>query len=81
MTFTFRWESSYMDVVEYSVFGDGNPYRASLRRAAGDYEKSIYNHASPLADWEHDVVASICCIATTLGSRSRSRWSTRSTAG
>lgn len=57
--YSFEWTCSYMDTVEYRVFGDGAPYLASVRRAASDYEYSIYNHKSPLADWERDVVAAI----------------------
>ena len=57
--YRFRWTSSYMGKVDYEVLGDGNPYTATVRREASDYEKSIYNHASPLADWERDEVASI----------------------
>ncbi len=59
MTYKFNWTSSYMNVVEYHVFGDGNAYTARVRDAVSDYEKSIYNHASPLADWERDEVAAI----------------------
>jgi hypothetical protein len=57
--YQFRWTSSYMGVVEYHVFGDGERYTVSLRTMASDYEKSIYNHGSPLADWQRDVVAAI----------------------
>lgn len=59
MAYDFRWTCSYMGTVDYMVYGDGSPYSATVRRNASDYEKSIYNHVSPLADWERDVVASI----------------------
>ena len=57
--YTFRWTCSYMGTVDYEIAGDGPVYTATLRREASDYEKSISNHSSPLADWERDVVASI----------------------
>jgi hypothetical protein len=57
--YRFRWTCSYMGTVDYEIVGDGPVYTATLRREASDYEESIYNHRSPLADWERDVVASI----------------------
>lgn len=57
--YRFRWTCSYMDTVDYEIVGDGPVYTATVRRAASDYEKSRYNHRSPLANWEGDVVASI----------------------
>jgi hypothetical protein len=57
--YRFRWTCSYMGTVDYEVVGDGPVYTATVRREASDYEKSRYNHRSPLADWERDVVASI----------------------
>lgn len=62
MTYNFHWTCSYMDTVDYHVFGDGQRYTATVRRTASEYEKSIYNHASPCADWDRDVVASIGLI-------------------
>jgi hypothetical protein len=59
MAYTFRWTSGYMNCTEYEVCGDGPSYRVEVRNGVCDYEHSIYNHTSPFADWNRDVVAAI----------------------
>lgn len=59
MTYTFRWTCGYMNCTDYEVMGDGPCYRVQIRNKVSDYEHSIYNHASPLGNWERDEVAAI----------------------
>ena len=53
----FKFESAYMGVAEYTVNGDGQPYRVSVRSEAGDYERSISTYDD--AGWQRDVVSAI----------------------
>jgi len=54
---TIAWKVSYMGEVDYEVFGDGTPYRVSVRFEAGTYFRSIYNGSQE--QWDREVVASV----------------------
>jgi hypothetical protein len=57
----FRWVSSYLNIVDYDVYGDGSPYRIETRRAINrfnyDYQRSIFNGTE--AEWQRDVIGAI----------------------
>ncbi len=58
MAYSFKWVSSYMGCVDYTVYGDGESYRVQVRRETSDYERGRFNHNS-MNEWDRDVVASI----------------------
>lgn len=58
--YTFRFVSSYLGEIDYEVIGDGAPYRATVRRRAESYERSIFNGDE--AEWQRDVVAAVGTI-------------------
>ena len=39
----FEWKSGYMGTVDYIVTDETGTFRASLRHALGDYERSVLN--------------------------------------
>lgn len=54
---TFENVSAYMGTFDYTVYGDGQPYRVEVRRTAGDYERSVFNGDD--GRWNRDVLGSI----------------------
>lgn len=55
--FYFDWKSGYMNTVEYMITDSTGSYRASLRHALGDYERSILNPHAP--NLERDLESAI----------------------
>jgi hypothetical protein len=60
---TFVNVSAYMGTFDYTVYGDGQPYRVEVRRTAGDYERSVFNGDD--ARWDRDVVGAIDLLRRT----------------
>jgi len=58
--YSFRWTCSYGDEVNYQVYGDGQPYEATVRWEASDYFRSIWNGDE--ASWQAQCVAAIGLI-------------------
>jgi hypothetical protein len=55
--YRFRWISSFMDCVDYEVFGDGEKYRVEVRRGTTEYEREHY--AGSEERWQREVIPTI----------------------
>ena len=79
----FKWVCSYMGTQDFEVHDHTGVYRVETRYEASSYEHSIANHASPLFDWQRDVVGSIDLLYREFQPSEpfrKARW-TRSTSG
>ena len=59
---TIAWKVSYLQEVDYEVYGDGPMYRVSVRWAADTYFRSIYNGDED--QWQREIVAGVRVLHT-----------------
>ncbi len=59
---TIAWKVSYMQAVDYMVYGDGVPYRVEVQWGADSYFRSIYNGDED--QWQREIVASVGILCT-----------------